>query len=438
MLPDLDANADTEIVTDNVRVVQAIYFARQLEDMRAFQVVDRLVELFQQGMLPLGSGRARKLLEHYGSVSDRLSEGERRNFYAIALGAPGGDAIDLQPNHEFPTLWLRLISRVAMFECEQGGSATGGQAMSARAAVERAARALAANASVHGAGLVVAVRRLSADANALRAVLEAPEIRRAYGARDMWQVIDQVATNELGRSVNVSRRRQLAHAGSTVLQWLADHADALNRPVTSWAESPFRDLINAVEQWLAASGTDDDAVADAGSSLRLHRIARELIRLVGLHALLEHDGRVAALEDSLLRRGLLALFCGAAGTGKTLGAHAVAAALSRDLVRVDLSRIVSKYVGETEKALEAVLRDAERTDTILLLDEADALFGRRSQVDDAYDHHATVERDALLRRLQAHEGVVILECSTLPAFAKGERWAGLSQVVCFPRPPVAR
>ena len=437
MLPDLDVSADTEIVADNVRVVQAIYFAYQLESMRAFQVVDRLVELFQQGLLPLGRGQARKLLQRYGSGHDRLSEGERRDLYARALSAPGGDASDPRPNREFPTLWLRLISSVAMLECERSGSATDGPVMAARAAVARAARALAANASTHGAGLVSAARRLSVDANALRAVLETPEIRQAYGARDMWQVIDQVAVTELGGSVSVTRYRQLAHAGSAVLQWLADHADALSKPATSYAELPLdgSDLVYAVEQWLAASGTDDDAVGDAGPSLRLWTIARELIRFVGLDSLLGHGRRVEGLDDSSLRHGLVALFCGAAGAGKTLGAHAVAAALSRDLVRVDLSQIVSKYLGETEKSLEAVLNDAERTGAVLLLDEADALFGRRTEVHDAHDRY---ESDALLRRLQAHPGVVILECSSEPVFMDGDWKAALSQVVRFPRLPITR
>jgi hypothetical protein len=248
----------------------------------------------------------------------------------------------------------------------------------------------------------------------------------------MWQVIDQVARNELGGAVNVSRYRQLAHAGSAILQWLADRADALSKPGTSGAELSCQDLVDAVEQWLVASGTGDDAVGDAGPSLRLQMIAHELIRFVGLHAPLGHDGGVAALGDALLRPGRVT-FCGATGTGRTLGAHAVAAALSRGLVRVDLSRIVSKYIDETEKSLEAVLVDAERNGAVLLLDEADALFGRRSEGHDAQDRNATVERDALLRRLQVHTGVVILECSAMPDIADG---AGLN-LVRFPRPPVA-
>lgn len=88
------------------------------------------------------------------------------------------------------------------------------------ATVWRAARALAANASAHGADLVDAVRRLSADANTLRAVLEAPDIQQAFGARGMWQEIDRVATLELGGAVDVKRLRSLAQAGSSIQQWL--------------------------------------------------------------------------------------------------------------------------------------------------------------------------------------------------------------------------
>jgi hypothetical protein len=314
--------------------------------------------------------------------------------------------------------------------------------------VWRAARTLAANASVHGTGLIAAVRRLSIDANALRAVLEASDIRQALGARDMWQVVEQIASRELGGAVNVQRFRSLAQAGSSILQWLADHSDALNKPRPLVTDPPPRvdELIAAVESWLAASGasqgtTDNEAeptgvAAVATSLVDLQAMADELMRITGLHSVIGRLEGMGASQDQAQPPGMVTLFCGASGTGKTLGAHALAAKATRDLVRVDLGRIVSKYIGETEKNLDAILSRAEQTGSLLLFDEADALFGRRTEVHDAHDRYANVDVDALMRRLQAHQGVVILESNVMPTQADDDWKARLVQVVRFPLPPL--
>jgi SpoVK/Ycf46/Vps4 family AAA+-type ATPase len=107
-------------------------------------------------------------------------------------------------------------------------------------------------------------------------------------------------------------------------------------------------------------------------------------------------------------KGLGVLFAGPPGTGKTLAASVIAAELGLDLYRIDLSSIVSKWLGETEKHLARVFDEAERGRVALLFDEADALFGKRSDVRDAHDRYANVETSYLLQRLEAHEGVVIL------------------------------
>ena len=293
--------------------------------------------------------------------------------------------------------------------------------------------------------MIAAVRRLSADANALRAVLEAPEIQQAFGARDMWQVIERIASRELGGAVNVQRFRSLAQSGSSILQWLADHSDLLNKPQPLDPPPRVAELIDAVELWLASSGasqgtTDNDAeptgvAAVAASRVDLQTLADELVRITGLHAVLSRLEGTSAAQDQEQPPGMVTLFCGAAGTGKTLGAHALAATAARDLVRVDLGRIVSKYIGETEKNLDAILSRAEQTGSILLFDEADALFGRRTDVQDAHDRYANVDVDALMRRLRAHQGVLILESNVMPTQADDDWKDRLVQVVRFPRPP---
>jgi hypothetical protein len=105
---------------------------------------------------------------------------------------------------------------------------------------------------------------------------------------------------------------------------------------------------------------------------------------------------------------LRALFSGASGTGKTMSAAVVARDLGLDLFRIDLSAVVSKYIGETEKNLERIFTAAEGSNAILLFDEADALFGKRSEIRDAHDRYANIEVAYLLQRMETYDGVMIL------------------------------
>jgi ATP-dependent 26S proteasome regulatory subunit len=107
-------------------------------------------------------------------------------------------------------------------------------------------------------------------------------------------------------------------------------------------------------------------------------------------------------------KGVLALFAGPPGTGKTMAAQAVAHDLGLDLYRIDLSAVVNKYIGETEKNLERVFAQAQRSDAVLFFDEADALFGKRSEVKDAHDRYANIETAFLLQRTEDYDGLVVL------------------------------
>lgn len=106
--------------------------------------------------------------------------------------------------------------------------------------------------------------------------------------------------------------------------------------------------------------------------------------------------------------GTAALFSGGSGTGKTMAAEVIANALGVDLYRIDLARMVSKYIGETEKNLDRVFNAAENANAILFFDEADALFGKRSEVKDAHDRYANIEVSYLLQKMEEYEGVAIL------------------------------
>ncbi len=107
-------------------------------------------------------------------------------------------------------------------------------------------------------------------------------------------------------------------------------------------------------------------------------------------------------------RGINALFAGPSGTGKTMAAQVIARQLDRELCRVDLAEVVNKYIGETEKRLKRVFEICERAPVVLFFDEADALFGQRTQVKDAHDRYANIQIDYLLQRMEQFDGVGIL------------------------------
>ena len=109
-----------------------------------------------------------------------------------------------------------------------------------------------------------------------------------------------------------------------------------------------------------------------------------------------------------LGKGLNALFAGPPGTGKTMAAEVIARELQLDLYKIDLSQVVSKYIGETEKNLDRIFREARASYSILFFDEADALFGKRSEVKDAHDRYANIEVGYLLQKMEEYDGIAIL------------------------------
>ena len=162
-----------------------------------------------------------------------------------------------------------------------------------------------------------------------------------------------------------------------------------------------RDLPPAVQRIETVFEWDDLVLADD---------VKAVLRSIPDHV--THSGRVLTSWGFSSRlpygRGVATLFSGPSGTGKTMAARIIAADLGRDLLHVDLSKTISKYIGETEKNIDGVFDAAERRGAVLLFDEADALFGKRSEVKDAHDRHANVEVAYLLQRLEAYTGVAVL------------------------------
>jgi len=175
-----------------------------------------------------------------------------------------------------------------------------------------------------------------------------------------------------------------------------------------------------------AMGGDVDAAVRRLASGHLDRMATRVRPTRGWADLVVPDDQRGQLEELVSRYrhrsrvhgewgfapfpspGLVALFSGLSGTGKTLAAEIVAGQLGLDLYKIDLSSVVSKYIGETEKNLERIFSGAAAGNLVLFFDEADALFGKRSEVGDAHDRYANIEVAYLLQRLEAYEGVVVM------------------------------
>ena len=136
--------------------------------------------------------------------------------------------------------------------------------------------------------------------------------------------------------------------------------------------------------------------------------------------------RVALLRVVAAQRTGAVLLTGPSGTGKTLAAEVLAATIGRDLMRVDLGRVVSRFVGETEKNLDRLFTTAAASGAVLFFDEADALFGKRSEVKDNHDRYANVEVAYLLQKMESFRGLVILASNQRqnldPAFLRRLRY----------------
>ena len=161
---------------------------------------------------------------------------------------------------------------------------------------------------------------------------------------------------------------------------------------------------------------------------------REICERIRLGATVLERWRFA--DKLALGRGVSALFAGPSGTGKTMAAEVIAGALGIDLFKIDLAAVVSKYIGETEQNLDRIFRAAEDVNGILLFDEADALFGKRSEVHDSHDRYANLEISYLLQKMEEFEGVAILS-TNLQKNLDDAFTRRLSFIVHFPFPDAA-
>ena len=271
-----DARGD--IVAANLRALQPVYFAAILEEARGFEVVERLVNMFASGMLPLGPERTGAMLYKYWKGDyKRLTTEQRRTVYARAFGLPGGDA-SVMPNREFNELWMRFVSIVGMYSAELQAMPPEERSVSAEE-VLISGRELAINLSMYGHGLAwFAASDFKVEIQQVMELLSSAELQIAFGAKTPWEVIYNVAASELGATLNVSRAHIRADSGAIIIRWLANRRARLLRPSSAnilkheeiceerTAASQNKkatvyptdfDLVTACGQWLGVTGTQE-------------------------------------------------------------------------------------------------------------------------------------------------------------------------------------
>jgi hypothetical protein len=185
------------------------------------------------------------------------------------------------------------------------------------------------------------------------------------------------------------------------VEGLSDES-AIDEQIWDALRRSARGGLDALAQRIDSAATFDDLVVPSAVSGQLREMAGQLRHRQKVY---EEWGFGARDRRGL---GIAALFSGESGTGKTLAAEVIANEARLDLYRIDLASVVSKYIGETEKNLSQVFAAAEHSGAVLLFDEADALFGKRSEVKDSHDRYANIEIAYLLQRIESYRGLAIL------------------------------
>jgi ATPase family associated with various cellular activities (AAA) len=211
--------------------------------------------------------------------------------------------------------------------------------------------------------------------------------------------------------------------------------------------NPEAPILAEADLWLAARRHAVRSLGGLAEKIESRRSLQELVlpaessqQIREIASQVEQRNRVYeqwGFSSKLSRgRGIAALFAGPSGTGKTMAAEVLARHLDLDLYRIDLASVISKYIGETEKNLKRVFDAADESGAILFFDEADALFGKRSEVRDSHDRYANIEINYLLQRMEDYRGLAILATNRKslldPAFLRRLRF-----LVDFPFPSTA-
>jgi SpoVK/Ycf46/Vps4 family AAA+-type ATPase len=250
----------------------------------------------------------------------------------------------------------------------------------------------------------------------------------AVEQRELWITALGARATELNGTLEVLAG-QFRLSAETIRAIAEDMRISRDEPGELWeaCRSTGRRRLDDLAERLRPAAQWDDLVLPEAQLTVLRQIAAHLRQRVRVY----DDWGFAARDGRGL--GVSALFTGESGTGKTLAAEVLANELGLDLYRIDLSAVVSKYIGETEKNLRRVFDAAEDSGAILLFDEADALFGKRSEVKDSHDRYANIEVSYLLQRMEAYRGLAILTTNMKAALDRAFQ-RRLRFIVQFPFP----
>jgi hypothetical protein len=210
--------------------------------------------------------------------------------------------------------------------------------------------------------------------------------------------LDQISAGFRLTGGNIRRAAHLAETAAAI----AGRDEVTISDVQSASRALNREALDTLATFIPALG-DWDYLAVRGETLQELRNLEARCRY--REGLQDASGLVLSQQ---MNAGVRALFTGPSGTGKTLGARVLAAVLGKDLYRLDLSTVVNKYIGETEKNLNRLFARAEELDVVLLLDEGDALLTQRTNVNNANDRYANLETNYLLQRLESFESILIV------------------------------
>ena len=275
--PDLESLDRYNLVPENIRLMGVMFVSAMFDEIRAFQCLDYCVEASQRGEIVLVGNNdvGQWLFNYWRDAPNRLSDLERRTFLSQTIGVPGGEP-GYSRNEQAQPLMMHLCSNVSKLMSQYREAENVSFIFQQRA--RKAARDLAANLSLHGYGMAYyAAGELQKQLNFVIDVLSHPEIRANFGARDMWQVCDQINTLHLpGGPKNTLKYQTLATCGTIITAWLANNARHIMSTTGQLLDmgevrnpSPYPpgqkaithpndfDFVNACELWLSESGIPD-------------------------------------------------------------------------------------------------------------------------------------------------------------------------------------
>jgi ATPase family associated with various cellular activities (AAA) len=371
-----------------------------------------------------GRRRESSILQLYGTDLPAQREIARRVARQLGLDLHGLSWRDVPANvheaHAFAQLWSReaLLLRTALFiEIEDGGNVGLSDCLR------------------HLEGLVFLVGHAPVphDRCELRFQVDRPEQSEQ---RQLWRIALGERADSLNGSLDSIAARYrvstdiMMRAGDGLRTALPE-AHAVQSIVVESCRDSIRRRLDGLAERIEPAATWRDLVLPDAQLAALHEIAGQVRGRARVH---EEWGFA---RTSCRGLGITALFSGESGTGKTMAAEVLANELQLDLYRIDLASMVSKYIGETEKNLRRVFDAAEDGAAILLFDEADALFGKRSEVNDSHDRYANIEVSYLLQRMEAYRGLAILTTNLKSALDTGFQ-RRLRFVLQFPFPDPAQ